>query len=295
MDPARAPLLAMSLRTAASMYLQRRRYSKALPLAEEAVQVARGVGGASLVVSLVCLAEVYNALGRYIEAADAMSEADKDPDGEPHESPREVRIGGNSSGLVPVGPDGILVMKNPVEAALRSWLSEVGESSAMIYLANDVDSAAVEHAVVEVLRAFGQDVATRLPEIRGSWFLRLRLSVKAWAGSESAKDLLAELEHSARVRLLHAPIAEVDERKSAAVAALITALESQQTAMVMLGSILILKMDGVLAVRDLSSHELAFMARNPSMVRQPADLLVGLDQVVRDAGASRPPGRALDA
>ncbi|TMR22054.1 hypothetical protein ETD86_12845 [Nonomuraea turkmeniaca] len=119
--------------------------------------------------------------------------------------------------------------------------------------------------------------------------MRLRLSMRAWAGSEDAKALLAELEHAARLRLLQQPIAEVDEKKSAAVASLITALEPHQTAVVMLGSIMILKVDGVLAVRDLTPRELAFMARNPGLVRNPVELLAGLDTVA--AQATAPPVR----
>ncbi|WP_157245960.1 hypothetical protein [Nonomuraea typhae] len=77
-DPiAHSCLLAKSLRTAATLLLLRRRPAQALPLAEESVALARGTGGAPLVVSLVCLAEILNALHRYGEAADAIAEADK--------------------------------------------------------------------------------------------------------------------------------------------------------------------------------------------------------------------------
>ncbi|MFI9560152.1 hypothetical protein [Nonomuraea endophytica] len=77
-DPAaHTGLLARSLRTAATMLLRRRRPARALPLAKEAVSLARASGGAPLVVSLVALAEILNSLQRYAEAAEAMTEADK--------------------------------------------------------------------------------------------------------------------------------------------------------------------------------------------------------------------------
>ncbi|MFI6292252.1 hypothetical protein ACIBEJ_11755 [Nonomuraea sp. NPDC050790] len=77
-DPAaHTGLLVRSLRTAATMMLGRRRPVRALPLAQEAVGLARPAGGAPLVVCLVTLAEILNALQRHAEAAEAMNEADK--------------------------------------------------------------------------------------------------------------------------------------------------------------------------------------------------------------------------
>jgi hypothetical protein len=380
------PLLARSLRTTARLLLRRDRAVEALPHAQEAVAITRLMGGAPLIVSLACLAEVFEALHRYSDAAAAMNAADAarttrdaqaggeaeavvyilgemdrdhgggtdirspgsldvlDADTSPLEmyrhgvtayengdprtagewwrrvadagdadvSPRAMyRLGllanektdvetarlwwdrAAESGHADVAPQAIRLLIGDVQAPttflegiLSSWLQEhlSDRPSAVIYLVDESGSSEVERAAVGVLRAFGMEVEQRLPEIRGSWLLRLRLAVRAWSGSDEAKALLAELEHAARVRLLHQPIAEVDEKKSAAVAALITALEPHQTAVVMLGSILILKVDGVLAVRDLSSRELAFMARNPGMVKDPVALLSGLDTVV---GAER--------
>ncbi|GAA0912788.1 hypothetical protein [Nonomuraea longicatena] len=68
-------LLSRALRTTAGLLLRRRRPEEALPLAEEAVVLARRAGGAPLVVSLACLAQVLEALDRYGEAAAASSQA----------------------------------------------------------------------------------------------------------------------------------------------------------------------------------------------------------------------------
>jgi hypothetical protein len=67
-------LLSRALRTTAGLLL-RRRPQEALPLAEEAVVLARRAGGAPLVVSLALLAKVLEALDRYGEAAAASSQA----------------------------------------------------------------------------------------------------------------------------------------------------------------------------------------------------------------------------
>ncbi|MEU7000467.1 hypothetical protein [Nonomuraea sp. NPDC046570] len=70
-------LLARALRTGARQLLRHRRAAEALPLAEEAVELSRGAGGAPLVVALECLSDVLNALGRRGEAADLRAEAHK--------------------------------------------------------------------------------------------------------------------------------------------------------------------------------------------------------------------------
>ncbi|MEU0565677.1 hypothetical protein ABZ297_09820 [Nonomuraea sp. NPDC005983] len=83
-DPAEhTQLLVRSLRTTARLLLRRRRAEEALPLALEAVALARPARGAPLVTCLSTLAEVYEALQRFGEAAEAATEAAKavDPPG----------------------------------------------------------------------------------------------------------------------------------------------------------------------------------------------------------------------
>ncbi|MEV4169791.1 tetratricopeptide repeat protein [Nonomuraea sp. NPDC049709] len=72
-------LLSRCLRTTAKLLLKRGKATEALPLAQEAVALARSVGGGPLVVSLMCLARVFEALHRYSEAAATMAEADRIP------------------------------------------------------------------------------------------------------------------------------------------------------------------------------------------------------------------------
>ncbi|WP_336205718.1 hypothetical protein [Nonomuraea sp. LPB2021202275-12-8] len=75
--PEHLPLLARALRTGARVHLGRRRPADALPLAEEAVDLARKPGGGLLLASLRTLAETYEALQRYGDAAALLSEVDE--------------------------------------------------------------------------------------------------------------------------------------------------------------------------------------------------------------------------
>ncbi|MFI9590200.1 hypothetical protein [Nonomuraea sp. NPDC052265] len=75
-------LLVHCLRSTAGLLLDRSRAVEALPMAQEAVALSRGLGGGHLAVSLYRLAEAYEALHRYSDAAEALAEADQIPGGD---------------------------------------------------------------------------------------------------------------------------------------------------------------------------------------------------------------------
>lgn len=69
-------LLVRSLRTCVRLLLARRRAAESLPLAEEAVALARRLGEGHLVQALACLSDALTAEGRHMEARAALTEAD---------------------------------------------------------------------------------------------------------------------------------------------------------------------------------------------------------------------------
>ncbi|MFI6600821.1 hypothetical protein ACIBHX_31620 [Nonomuraea sp. NPDC050536] len=174
----------------------------------------------------------------------------------------------------------------------QSWLATHRASAGFIYLDDESGSDQVEAAVRGVLHAYGVD-ALSSPAVRGSWLRRLKLTVKAWAGSEQARELPQDLELAAHLRLLHQPMAEIDQKKSAAVCDLIKALEGQAKAVVMIGSILVVKVGDVLAVPELTMREIAHLARNPGLVADPLLLLSSPDQMMAPDSAGELPGQEV--
>ncbi|MET9336211.1 hypothetical protein [Nonomuraea sp. NPDC003804] len=71
-------LLVRALRAGCGLLMSRGRPARALPLAEEALELARSLGGAPLVMALGCTAEVLTALGRKEEAFILLVEAEKE-------------------------------------------------------------------------------------------------------------------------------------------------------------------------------------------------------------------------
>jgi hypothetical protein len=75
--------------------------------------------------------------------------------------------------------------------------------------------------------------------------------------------------------------AQIDAAQGAAVAQLITSLENTPDAIIQIGSVLLVKADGVLAVRNLTQIELAHLERHPDLFRSPAAILDELKLVTR--------------
>jgi hypothetical protein len=60
------------------------------------------------------------------------------------------------------------------------------------------------------------------------------------------------------------------------------ALENTHNALIQIGSVLLIKVDGIPVVRDLSQRELAYMEQNPALFRDPAATLQELQKINLD-------------
>jgi hypothetical protein len=71
---------------------------------------------------------------------------------------------------------------------------------------------------------------------------------------------------------------------------LLTALADTPNAAIQIGSVLLVKIDGVPRVRNLTQAELAYLQRNPDLFRDPAAVLPILQGAVETARAVERPG-----
>jgi hypothetical protein len=60
------------------------------------------------------------------------------------------------------------------------------------------------------------------------------------------------------------------------------ALENTHNALIQIGSVLLIKVDGIPVVRNLSQRELAYMEQNPALFRDPAATLQELQKINLD-------------
>jgi hypothetical protein len=142
-----------------------------------------------------------------------------------------------------------------------------------IYLENDKDRNATRKALRGLLEAFDIEVAEAWPQIRGSWFRSFRARTRRRMTSPEFRAHLAKLERALELQVVHKAQAEVDAAQGRAVAELITSLTSTPNAMIQAGSLLVIKIDGEIIVRNLTQAELLHLERNPALLRAPTAAL----------------------
>jgi excisionase family DNA binding protein len=157
-----------------------------------------------------------------------------------------------------------------------------------IYLEDGIDPERVESAVIDLLEAYGFTVEDRNPPVMGSWFGELR--VKAKRSNPSVDDQLAKLARAIELQGLDRPQSEVDLNQAEAVRRLLSALATEENALIQSGSIFIIKIDGNIIVRNLTQLELSYYNRNPALFKNPRKALDALQRGLADHYASSADG-----
>ena len=158
-----------------------------------------------------------------------------------------------------------------------------------LYLENAEDKLEVQGALMKVLEAFDLEVRDLWPEIRGSSFRSFLARTRTSMRSPEFRTRLAKIERAVELQALHKVQAEVDAAQGDAVAKLITALGSTPTAMIQIGSVLLMKIDGEVTVRNLTQLELLHLERNPALLRAPAEALHELQRLNSAAESEQKP------
>ncbi|WP_345483294.1 ATP-binding protein, partial [Nonomuraea ferruginea] len=159
--------------------------------------------------------------------------------------------------------------------ALGEW--DVPASTALEIRVTDDDDdafAKVEDAVVQVAGAFGFEV----PTAQGSRHERYVMRFREAASDGTAEEQLEELDRALRDETPRGETAQ-----SNAVDSLITALEDVNRAVVLVEQTLLVKMNGRIVTRRLSTAEQAYLDNHRRLFNKPADLLHELDQLEVDS------------
>jgi hypothetical protein len=148
-----------------------------------------------------------------------------------------------------------------------------------VYLADDEGHEEVQEALGDLLTAFDFDVVDSFPSLRGSWYRDFIAVSRRALTSHDLGERLQKVERGIELQLLHKQQAEIDSMQGDAVAKLLTALEHTSDALVQIGSVLLVKVDGVPAVRNLTQVELRYLEHNPRLLKSPAAILEALQAV----------------
>jgi hypothetical protein len=147
-----------------------------------------------------------------------------------------------------------------------------------IYLSEGDAHQDVQRLVEDLLDTLDLTVEYRGPEITGSWFRAITAGTRAKVSGTELRERLQKLERGIELYTLHRAQAEVDEKQGSTVAQLLTALEGTPNALIQIGSLLIVKVDGVPAVRNLTQLELRHLEQNPQLLGDPGAVLAALQQ-----------------
>lgn len=116
----------------------------------------------------------------------------------------------------------------------------------------------------------------------GSWFGRSFARSKKALTSQGVKETLTRAERALEIQTLHIPQAQIDAIQADGAAKLIAALGTTQTALVQIGSVLLIKVDGTPIVRNLTQIELSYLEHNKHLYKSPKDALEELGHLSGD-------------
>jgi len=167
------------------------------------------------------------------------------------------------------------------EQAVNQYLAESNRSIPVrIYLAIGDNPGLIDVAVLDLLDAYGFQVEHLGAAMIGSWFREFLVHTKDSA--PSARLQLTTLASAIELARLDRRRSEIDLNQAEVVARLLKALGTESDALIQIGSVLIVKADNKIIVRNLSQTELEYFNQNPALFRDPEKALQTLQRYSKD-------------
>jgi hypothetical protein len=143
-----------------------------------------------------------------------------------------------------------------------------------IYLCNEFGHEHVEQAVDDLVGQAGFRITERDDPVRGSWFRRMRATRSRVSRS---LDERAALDHALVLQLREGVDADSTDRLMARVTPLLTSLQDIEKAVIQIGALLIVKVDGKILVHQLTAREQQLILdHSPSLLAAPDRILRAL-------------------
>ncbi len=164
-----------------------------------------------------------------------------------------------------------------VPGALRDRILAVigileGFAPVTIFLSDGTGHARVERAVEQLLGLAGLQVVSRGEPAEGSWFARMLAARR----SPAANEALATVLHGADSRFVQQQDAQNTSMLMQNLAPLIAALQPTKDAAVRVGAVLVVKVDWVLVVHQLTARQQLTLDHSPELAAAPHEILHAL-------------------
>jgi hypothetical protein len=145
-----------------------------------------------------------------------------------------------------------------------------------IYLSDEDIHDQVEAAVDNWLADASLVVEERDEPIIGSWFRRVRAGVKRAVHTPAAQDALQTAAHAVDTRMVLAQDAAVTATLLQGVAPVVAALQPTKDAIVRAGAVLIVKIDWVVQVYQLTAAQQLVLDHQPQLLSSPTEIIAAL-------------------
>ncbi|MET8847477.1 hypothetical protein [Amycolatopsis sp. NPDC004625] len=149
-------------------------------------------------------------------------------------------------------------------------------SVATIYLDDSAGAEQVEEAVVRLVESAGGSVVLRHDPVIGSWYRRLTLAFKRAADSDAGREVKAAIVQGAASRAIHSSNAQNTSVMLQNLGPVIGAIKDYRDVVIRVEALLIVKVDGVLVVHQLTPAQQLTLDRNPDLARLPSSVLPAL-------------------
>jgi hypothetical protein len=145
-----------------------------------------------------------------------------------------------------------------------------------IYLTENSIHRQVETAVDEWLTTADASIRTRDEPVIASWFRRMEAGVKRAARTLAGREAVLTAKHVADSRLIQAQDAYVTATLLQNVGPVLQALQPTKDAVVRAGALLIVKIDWVVQVHQLTAAQQAILDHQPHLVASPKEIAAAL-------------------
>jgi hypothetical protein len=141
-----------------------------------------------------------------------------------------------------------------------------------IYVADEHIHAEVEAAVTAMIEAAGLRIESWGDPVRGSWFRRMSARAKDGLLTPLGQEAALTAAHALDARLVQRQDAEVTAKLMESVPSVLIALEKTGNAVIRVGALLIVKVDGSVSVTQLTAVQQLQLDHNPQLAMSPADV-----------------------
>jgi hypothetical protein len=195
--------------------------------------------------------------------------------------------------IVRVLRTGSMFLRPDAVSEAATGLPDTSTVAVTVYLSDERIHQGVEEAVEALLAAAGLQISQRDAPVTGSWFRRMAAVVKSGVNSPLARETAVTAAHAADTRLRLAQDAAVTATMLQNLPPLIGALHPTKDAVIRVGALLIVKVDWIVHVFQLTAAQQWQLDHQPKLASSPQEIMKALDLARPDASDGQVTGPSL--